>query len=99
MPNAFRQGDATTGHACHFPPTVAQKGSPDVKTNGRDQMRVTDPCITHACPAGHPAPHPPIMSTGSSTVFVDGLKACRIGDSAGCGDKAAAGSPDVYIGG
>ena len=98
MPNAFRQGDATTGHPCHVPPTVAQKGSPDVKTNGRDQMRVTDPCVAHACPA-HIPPHPPIMTKGSSTVFVNNLPACRIGDLANCSDKAAAGSPDVYIGG
>ena len=43
------------------------------------------------CRIGDPA--------GSSTVFVNGIPVSRIGDAVDCGGAAAAGSPDVIIGG
>jgi len=99
MAAAYRQTDMTTAHPHCYPPTTAQTGSPDVYTNGLQQMRLQDPCVIHgAC--GNPCPpHVPKMAAGSGTVYVNGKPACRVGDACHCGSAAAAGSPNVFIGG
>ncbi len=99
MPAAYRVTDMTGGHPHCYPPTPAQMGSPTVFTNNLMQMRVGDPCIVHGACCNPCPPHPPMMAKGSGTVFVNGMPACRIGDATNCGDKAAAGSPTVFIGG
>jgi len=97
MAAAYRQSDMTRGHPPCFPPTPAQAGSPDVFTNGRMQMRVGDPCVVHGV---YPCtPHVPTMARGSSSVFVNKKPACRVGDPTNCGDGAAVGSGNVFIGG
>ena len=65
--------------------------------------RITD---QHVCPAVNPggAPHVggPILPPGEPTVFVGGLPAARMGDSAVCAGPPAtilAGSSTVMIGG
>ncbi|MCF6446161.1 PAAR domain-containing protein [Nereida sp. MMG025] len=98
MPPAHRKGDIGSGHGCHFPPSSATGGSPDVYVNGKAAMRVGDNFAPHACGTCPAPPHARALSTGSGTVFINGQAAGRIGDSIDCGGSAATGSGDVYIG-
>ena len=98
MPAAHRKGDIGSGHACHFPPSAAIGGSPNVYVNGRPLMRVGDAYAPHGCVAGHAPPHPRALAQGSASVFINGRKAGRIGDAINCGGNAASASPNVFIG-
>ncbi len=52
----------------------------------------------HVCPI--PPPHPTVspFPVGSTTVFVGGKMALRVGDACICGASAAIGCPTVIIG-
>lgn len=95
MAAAVRLGDLSTGHDCH-PPVTANQGSDDVFVNGRPLHRVGDTWNPHAC--GGP-PHVPVSVEGSSSVFINGKPAVRVGDMSDCGQAAAEGSDNVFIGG
>jgi uncharacterized Zn-binding protein involved in type VI secretion len=88
MPPAHRLGDVGSGHACHFPPTPASGGSPNVFVDGKPLMRVGDPYV----------PHGRALPAGSGTVFTNGKPTGRISDAIDCGGTAATGSGDVIIG-
>ncbi|WP_082029594.1 PAAR domain-containing protein [Tateyamaria sp. ANG-S1] len=98
MPPAHRKGDIGSGHGCHFPPTPATGGSPDVFVNGKPLMRQGDSFASHACVRGHARTHSRALSSGSVSVFVNGSPAGRKGDSINCGGVAETASPDVFIG-
>ena len=93
---AARVGDMHSGHGC-FPPTNAVVGSPNVKVNGRQAMMVGAMYQTHCCPKK--GCHPPIQSSGSGTVRINGRPASRLGDMTGCGAATISGSSNVLIGG
>ncbi|NCC97882.1 MAG: hypothetical protein EOM02_13720 [Synergistales bacterium] len=59
--------------------------------------RQGDGWAEHCCPE-IPECHGSVLSGGSSTVFVNGKPAGRIGDSVACGSTVATGSPDVFCG-
>lgn len=63
---AVRQGDATSGHGC-FPPTTIATGSPTVFVNGIPLVRVTDTNVPHVC---GPIVDFGILENASSDVFV-----------------------------
>ena len=97
MPGAVRIGDMSAGHPHCYPATPAVGCSDNVIINGRGAVRLNDGWQTHgACPVH--SPHAGTSSSGSGTVFINGLPACRIGDSISCGDTMAEGSNDVIIG-
>lgn len=98
MPPAHRKGDIGSGHGCHFPPSSATGGSPDVFVNKKALMRQGDSYAAHACPAGHSGPHGRALSGGSATVFVNGKPAGRKGDAIDCGGAAVTASGNVHIG-
>ena len=98
MPPAHRKGDIGSGHGCHFPPSAATGGSPNVFVNGKPLMRVGDSYDPHGCPVCPEAPHGRKVVQGSRSVFVNGLPAARIGDAIDCGGEAQTGSPNVFIG-
>lgn len=98
MPKAHRRADIGSAHSCHFPPTLATGGSPDVCVNGRPLMRVGDAYLPHACPTCPQPPHPRTLAAGSATVFINGRPAGRIGDAIDCGGQAQTGSSNVIIG-
>lgn len=98
MPPAHRKGDIGSGHGCHFPPTPATGGSPNVFVNGRPLMRVGDAYVPHPCVVGHAPPHGRALADGSASVFVNGQPAGRTGDAIDCGGSASTGSGDVFIG-
>ncbi|WP_150523616.1 PAAR domain-containing protein [Roseibium sediminis] len=99
MPAAHRKGDIGSGHGCHFPPSSATGGSPNVFVNGIPVMRVGDSYAPHGCPACPVPPHGRALAAGSPTVVVNGKAAGRVGDAINCGGSAAAGSGDVFFDG
>lgn len=98
MPPVTRTNvDPSTGHDGYLPRSSTPNGSPDVLVNGEGAVRVTDPWPDHTDP-GPPDTHSAVQSSGSGSVFVNGLALARIGDSISCGDASAGGSPDVICG-
>ena len=97
MPAATRVGDADVAHCSGM--TRAQ-GSPNVFVNGLAWSRQGDPNTSHLLPAGPFCPsHTAPIASGSSTVFINGKGAGRVGDGlSGC-TSVAAGSPNVFCGG
>ena len=96
-PPATRIGDDDVPHCSGM---VRAVGSPNVFVNGIPWSRQTDINTPHLKPAGigcdiHVAP----ITTGSATVFVNGLGAGRVGDGiTGC-TQVAEGSQNVFAGG
>ncbi|MCF6446151.1 PAAR domain-containing protein [Nereida sp. MMG025] len=99
MPKATRLGDIGSGHDCHFPPTPSTTASPDVNIDGIAAVRQGDAYAPHACSTCPAPPHPRSLSGGSSTVFINGKPAGRVGDAISCGGMAGAGSGTISIGG
>lgn len=96
MPKATRLDDKCTGHdACPAKPLVT--ASRDVFINSKGAGRITDKYESHGCPVH--APHQDNINAGSGTVFINGLKAARIGDAVSLGGSVAEGSDNVFIGG
>jgi len=99
MPASTRIGDTGSGHSCHYLPSNAIAGSPDVKVNGKKAVRKGDAYAPHACLPCKKPPHARKLAVGSSSVFINGKPAGRVGDAINCGGKASKGSSDVFIGG
>ncbi len=96
MPAATRIGDADVTH-CSTPHRA--EGSSDVFVNGIAWSRQGDNNDSHLLP-GTPCPsHAAPIASGSSTAFVNGKGAGRIGDAiSGC-TSVAEGSSNVFAGG
>jgi uncharacterized Zn-binding protein involved in type VI secretion len=96
VPAATRIGDADVTH-CSTP--LRAEGSSDVFVNGIAWSRQGDNNNTHLLP-GTPCPsHAAPISIGSTSVFVNGKGAGRIGDAiSGC-TSVAEGSSNVFAGG
>ena len=94
MPAATRIGDADVAHCSGMTRAV---GSPNVFVNGIAWSRQGDNNTGHLLP-GDPCPgHSAPISSGSSTVYVNGVQAGRVGDPT-C-TSVAAGSSNVFAGG
>lgn len=94
MSKGVKVGDIGTAHD-GFPETPILSGSPDVKFDGQPAARVGDPLLPHSKPK-HP-PHPRTISSGSSTVFINGKPAAITGGEISCGGITI-GSGTVNIG-
>lgn len=94
MTKGVKVGDVGTAHD-GFPETPILSGSPDVKFDGQAAARVGDPLLPHSKPK-HP-PHPRTISSGSSTVFINGKPAAITGGEISCGGVTI-GSGTVNIG-
>jgi len=97
MPPATRIGDADITHCS---PPKRMIGSPNVKVNGIPWSRQGDVNFPHLLPCApvcctHTAP----ITSGSSTVIVNGKGAGRIGDAITACTNVAVGSPNVKAGG
>ena len=93
-----RYGDISVGHSC-FPSRPNNGGSPNVFINGIKAHIQFDHWLTHCC-VNPPFPcHDGFLSTGSTTVFVNGVQLGRAGDPISCGDTVSGGSPNVFAGG
>jgi uncharacterized Zn-binding protein involved in type VI secretion len=96
MPAVTREKDADVAH-CSTP--KRDEHSPDVFANGKAISRQGDNNTTHLLP-GDPCPsHAAPITTGSTTVFINGKGCGRIGDAVtGC-TSVAEGSDNVFAGG
>ena len=94
----------TTGHGCDAVTTVLG-GSPNVKIGNVGVLTKGDPLAVHNinnAPPGLPPciNHPgQVVNTGSATVFVNGKRIARVGDSVDIGGSITAGIPNVVAGG
>jgi uncharacterized Zn-binding protein involved in type VI secretion len=95
MPAVTRIGDADEVHCSGM---VRAQGSGNVFANGRPVSRQTDSNTVHVLP-GSPCPaHAASITSGSSTVKVNGLGCGRVGDGVTACTAVAAGSPNVFAG-
>lgn len=96
MPAATRIGDADVTHCSGM---TRAEGSSNVFVNSIPWSRQGDNNTSHLLP-GVPCPaHAAPIAVGSSTVFVNGRGAGRVGDAiSGC-TSVAEGSPNVFAGG
>jgi len=94
VPAATRVGDADVAHCSGMTRAV---GSPDVFVNDIAWSREGDNNTGHLLPGAPCLAHAAPIASGSSTVFVNGKQAGRIGDPT-C-TSVAAGSPNVFAGG
>ena len=96
MPAATRVGDPDVAHCSSM---TRAAGSPNVYVNGIPWSRQGDPNTTHLVPPFPCGPHTAPISVGSTTVFINGKGAGRVGDAiTGC-TSVAGGSPNVFAGG
>ena len=102
MPAVTRKGDLCSGHgtgSC-WPARVSTGGSSNVFVNGDAAHRKSDIWAVHSCPNN--GSHSGLLSSGSSTVNVNGKPLGRIGDKVGtevsCSSKVAGGSENVFAG-
>tara|TARA_Y100000034_G_scaffold129440_1_gene185872 strand:- start:373 stop:663 length:291 start_codon:yes stop_codon:yes gene_type:complete len=96
MPAATRIGDADVSHCSGM---TRAEGSPNVYVNAIKWSRQGDNNTSHLKPPAPCVPHTAPITTGSTTVFVNGQGAGRIGDAiTGC-TSVAAGSSNVFVGG
>ena len=102
MPEVVKIGDTlTTGHSCSATTTI--ESSNQITTNVYANNILIDvvgaPTVSHiAPPTPLCPPHVRVLNTGSATVFINGRKVGRKGDSADSGEMIT-GSPDVFAGG
>lgn len=96
MPAATRVGDADVTHCSGM---TRAEGSSNVFVNSIPWSRQGDNNTSHLLP-GIPCPaHAAPIAVGSSTVFVNGRGAGRVGDAiSGC-TSVAEGSSNVFAGG
>ena len=91
-----RVGDADSTHCSGM---VRAAGSGNVFCNGISVSRQGDKNTVHLKPGNPCPPHSASISSGSSTVKVNGTGCGRIGDGlSGC-TSVAAGSSNVFAGG
>lgn len=98
MPAATRIGDADVPHCS---PMTRAEGSPNVYVNNIPWSRQGDNNTVHLRPPDVPPcpSHTAPIAIGSTTVFVNGRGAGRVGDAISSCTNVAAGSPDVFAGG
>lgn len=95
MLQATRLGDQNTGcNDCGPAPLIS--GSLNVNINGLGAGRQTDIYEPHNC-IEHDTLNDSIKQ-GSSSVFINGLPAARVGDAVILDGMVAQGSPNVFIG-
>ena len=96
MPAVTRIGDSDVGHCSGM---VRAAGSGNVFVNGIAVSRQGDNNTVHLLPPGPCGSHAAAISSGSSTVKINGKGCGRVGDGiSGC-TSVAAGSPNVFAGG
>ena len=95
MPAATRIGDADVPHCSGM---VRAEGSPNVFVNTIAWSRQGDVNTVHLLPGAPCPPHAAPIATGSTTVFVNGKGAGRIGDAISACTSVAAGSPNTFAG-
>ena len=98
MPKVAR-GDSVDSDVTHCSGPKRDQRSDNVKVNGTGISRQGDNNTSHLLP-GTPCPsHAAPITTGSSTVFINGKGCGRIGDAITACTSVATGSSNVFAGG
>lgn len=77
-------------------------GASTVFVNGKPVGQVGNTLTAHSpWPKKKNNPHPPhakaTVTSGSPSVFADGIAVAKVGSSNSCGHSMASGSPDVFV--
>lgn len=99
MPAQARLGDMSAGHACFAPTAIVSGVASTVFINGIPAALVGSIHGPHTCDKTTHAGGLRQVVSGSSTVFIEGKAAARIGDTIADGDCIAQGSGNVFVGG
>lgn len=98
MPAVCR-GNSVDSDVTHCSTPLRDQLSSDVRVNGTGISRQGDNNTSHLLP-GVPCPsHAAPITTGSTTVFVNGKGCGRIGDAVTACTSVATGSSNVFAGG
>jgi len=96
---AVCRGDSVDSDVTHCSGPKRDQRSDNVKVNGTGISRQGDNNTPHLLP-GTPCPtHAAPITTGSSTVFINGKGCGRIGDAITACTSVATGSSNVFAGG
>ena len=98
MPAVCR-GDSVDADVPHCSGMNRDQRSDNVKVNGTGISRQGDNNTTHLLPPAPCPSHAAPITTGSSTVFVNGKGCGRIGDAITACTSVASGSSNVFAGG
>ena len=97
MPAVCR-GDSVDSDVTHCSTPQRNQRSDNVKVNGTGISRQGDNNTPHLLPPAPCPTHAAPIATGSTTVFVNGDGAGRIGDGISACTSVAAGSSNVFAG-
>ena len=98
MPAVCR-GDSVDRDVVHCSLPLRDQRSDNVRVNGIGISRQGDNNTLHKKPPAPCPPHAAPITTGSSTVFVNGKGCGRIGDAITACTSVASGSSNVFAGG
>ena len=98
MPAVCR-GDSVDDDVTHCSAMKRDQRSDDVKVNGTGISRQDDHNTSHKKPPAPCPSHTAPITTGSTTVFVNGKGCGRIGDAITACTSVASGSSNVFAGG
>lgn len=96
MPAVTRIGDNDVTHCSGM---SRAEGSGNVFCNGIAVSRQGDKNTVHLKPPAPCTPHSVPITTGSTTVFVNGVGCGRVGDAVSSCTSVAVGSNNVFAGG
>lgn len=88
------KGSMCTGHG-QYPPRANSSWSPNVFVGGKNIHRQGDSWEEHCSPTDC---HSGVTVEASSTVFCNGKRVARVGDSINCGSKIATGVDNIRVG-
>lgn len=94
MPGIARLNDVCTGHEC-FESRSNLTASFDVFVEGLGIHRQGDQWATHCC---NDSCHGGTLSSGSGSVYINGLQCGRIGDPIDCGSLIMTGASTCFSG-
>lgn len=97
MAAVAREGDNCSGDRCFPPVPMLTPPQSSVYVNGILVGIQSTGYTTHSC--GDSTHSGRTVTSGSSSVFINGQPVSRIGDSISCGAVIAQGSGNVFVGG
>lgn len=95
---AICRGNSVDADVVHCSQPLRDQLSPDVTVNGTGISRQGDHNTVHLLPGAPCPPHTAPITTGSTTVFVNGKGCGRIGDGITACTSVATGSENTFAG-
>ena len=95
---AICRGNSVDADVVHCSQPLRDQLSPDVTVNGTGISRQGDNNTVHLLPGAPCPPHTAPITTGSTTVFINGKGCGRIGDGITACTSVATGSENTFAG-